>query len=323
MFTIHRLRRKPKHFKSFTGLTPEEFDTLLQAVEPEYLEQQSILRSQKIRQRKTGGGRHFKRNLAERLLMSLIYYRLHLTFIMLGYLFDLDDSRAGEEVRERMQPVLLAVLPIPMRNRLFEVNQSKSVHQGLDESQKRPRIKTLEELLKKYPEIKEVLIDATEQKVPRPEDKGKRRTRYSGKKKEHTTKTQVVTTKKLILHVSESIDGSVADMTLLRASGVMLSLGTKVKARVDRGFEGVESAYPDQLIEKPIRGQRGHCVTLFGKLWNKMVSKERIFIEHMLCKLEKFKILAGTYRANLKGYDDCFAVVAGLVNFKSLGKLMW
>ena len=320
MFTVQRLRRKPKHFKSFTGLTPEEFDKLYKALEPEYLEQQRIIRSKKIRQRKIGGGRCFKRNLAERLLMSLIYYRLHLTFIMLGYLFDLDDSRAGEEIRERMQAVLLAVLPIPMRDRLFEVNNESSLSEV--KPKQRPRIRTLEELLEKHPEIKEVLIDATEQKVPRPEDKGKRRTRYSGKKKEHTIKTQVVTTKKLILHVSESIDGSVADMTLLRASGVMSSLGT-VKARVDRGFEGIEAAYPEQVIEKPIRGQRGHRVTVLGKLWNQMVSKERIPVEHMLCKLEKFKILAGMYRAKIIGYDDCFAVVAGIVNYKSMGRLVW
>ena len=191
---------------------------------------------------------------------------------MLGYLFDLDDSRAGEEIRERMQPVLLAVLPIPMRDRLFEVSNENAVNQSVETTKQAPRVRTLEELLEKYPEIKEVLIDATEQKVPRPEEKGKRRTRYSGKKKEHTIKTQVVTTKKLILHVSESIDGSVADMTLLRASGVMPSLGTKVKARVDRGFEGIEAAYPEQVIEKPIRGQRGHHVTLLGKLWNQMVN---------------------------------------------------
>lgn len=320
MFTVQRLRRKPKHFKSFTGITPEEFDKLLKAVEPEYLEQQSTLRTQKVRQRKLGGGRHFKRNLAERLLMSLIYYRLHVTFIMLGYLFDLDDSRAGEEIRKRMQPVLLAVLPIPMRDRLFEVNNESLLSEV--KPKQRPRIRTLEELLKKHPEIKEVLIDATEQKVPRPEDKGKRRTRYSGKKKEHTVKTQVVTTKKLILHISESIDGSVADMTLLRASGVMPSLGT-VKVRVDRGFEGIEAAYPEQVIEKPIRGQRGHKVTVLGRLWNQMVSKERIPVEHMLCRLEKFKILAGVYRAKISIYDDCFAVVAGIVNYKSMGRLAW
>ena len=64
-------------------------------------------------------------------------------------------------------------------------------------------------------------------------------------------------------------------------------------------------------------------MTLLGKLWNQMVSKERILVEHVLCKLEKFKILAGTYRANNSCYDDCFTVVAGLVNFKSMGKLAW
>jgi hypothetical protein len=34
-----------------------------------------------------------------------------------------------------------------------------------------------------------VFLDATEQKIPRPRYKGKRRTYYSGKKKRHTVKT--------------------------------------------------------------------------------------------------------------------------------------
>jgi hypothetical protein len=327
MLTVQRLKRKPKHFKSFTGFSAQEFDMLLQAVQPEYLEQQNKLKTSKVRQRKLGAGRHFKRSLGERLLMTLIYYRLHLTYIMLGYLFDLDDSRAGEEIRERMQPVLLEVLPIPMRDRLFEATPTALNLQtptlSINASKQQPRIRTLEELLEKHPEIKDVLIDATEQQVPRPKDKLKRRTRYSGKKKTHTIKTQVLTTKKVILHISESIDGSVNDMSLLRASGVMHKLQDRIKVQVDRGYEGVEVAYPKQVIEKPVRGQRNHRVTLLGKLWNQMVSRERIVVEHMLCKLEKFKILAGCYRARLEGYDDCFAVVAGLVNFKSMGRLAW
>jgi hypothetical protein len=103
----------------------------------------------------------------------------------------------------------------------------------------------------------------------------------------------------------------------------MHKLKNGIKVQVDRGYEGVEVAYPKQVVEKPVRGQRNHHVTLLGKLWNQMVSRERIVVEHMLCKLEKFKILAGTYRARLEGYDDCFTVVAGLVNYKSLGKLIW
>ena len=325
MFTVGKLQRKPKHFKSFTGLNPDEFNTLLQAVQLEYQTQDQNRKTLNPRKRAPGAGRKFKLEISERLLMTLMYYRLHLTFILLGYLFDLDDTRAGEEVRERMEPVLLEVLPIPMRDRFFEpfgqTNASSSnSSQG---ASNQPRIRTLEELLIKHPELEELLIDATEQEVPRPENKGKRRTRYSGKKKVHTIKTQVVTSKKVILHVSESIDGSVSDLRLLRASGVMHSIPKDRKVRCDRGYEGIEAEYPESLIEKPIREQGNHKVTVLGKIWNRLVSKERIAVEHVLCRLEKFKVLAGKYRARLGGYEDRFAVVAGLVNFKALDRLSW
>ena len=36
MLTVKKLRRKPKHFHNFTGLTPQRFDELLVAFEPLY-----------------------------------------------------------------------------------------------------------------------------------------------------------------------------------------------------------------------------------------------------------------------------------------------
>jgi hypothetical protein len=36
MLTVEKLRRKPKHFHNFTGLTPQQFDQLLLALEPLY-----------------------------------------------------------------------------------------------------------------------------------------------------------------------------------------------------------------------------------------------------------------------------------------------
>jgi len=38
-------------------------------------------------------------------------------------------------------------------------------------------------------------LDATEQEVPRPKNKRKRKTHYSGKKKKHTVKTQLTVNK--------------------------------------------------------------------------------------------------------------------------------
>lgn len=43
---------------------------------------------------------------------------------------------------------------------------------------------------KYFPELK-AIIDATEQEIPRPKDRKKRKTHYSGKKKRHTVKKQL------------------------------------------------------------------------------------------------------------------------------------
>ena len=42
-------------------------------------------------------------------------------------------------------------------------------------------------------------LDATEQEIPRPHGKRKRKTHYSGKRKKHTVKTQLAVNKKDLL----------------------------------------------------------------------------------------------------------------------------
>ena len=73
MFTVNKLRRKPKHFHNFTGLTPEQFDELLLALEPLYeqAEHQPLENPDRLRAR--GAGRNFNLESSERLLMSLMY----------------------------------------------------------------------------------------------------------------------------------------------------------------------------------------------------------------------------------------------------------
>ncbi len=44
------------------------------------------------RERKVGAGRPFKLDLENRFLMLLVYYRLYITYILTGFLFDLDQS---------------------------------------------------------------------------------------------------------------------------------------------------------------------------------------------------------------------------------------
>ncbi len=72
MLTVARLRKHPRHFKSFTGLSVEQFDTLLASLRPLYEAQERARKSRPARQRAIGGGHPFSLKLPERLLMTLM-----------------------------------------------------------------------------------------------------------------------------------------------------------------------------------------------------------------------------------------------------------
>lgn len=315
MFTVKRLSRQPKHFQTFTGLKVEQFQEVLTAIRPVYAKLQSKRLKKANRQRKAGGGRKFELGLEERLLLTLMYLRLYVSQTLLGYMFDLDDSNVSREINGRMIPSLKDVLPIPMQEELL--TPSVQAHA-------KKRIGTLKELLEAHPEFKDILVDATEQEVPKPKEKLTRKQRYSGKKKQHTLKSQVTVSHRLVLHLSQHVPGSVHDFSLLRATGVVYSVQAQQrKLRLDKGYEGIEDAYPEADIDKPKRAQRNREVNPLEKLYNRLLNSLRMPVEHTLAFLQKFNILAGIYRGPTHRYDDTFAVVAGLSNFRIMNELTW
>ena len=336
MLTVKKLRRKPKHFHNFTGLTPEQFDELLTAVEPIYelAEEERLSNPNRLRAR--GAGRNFNLELPERLLMSLMYFRLYITQALLGYLFELDSSNVNREINGRMLGVLSEVLPVPAQDEplldlALAANGGGGGDGGKSKKRRGKKISTLEELLEKHPEFKEILIDATEQEMPKPKDKNRRKEYYSGKQKRHTAKMQVLSTtkekKKLVLHLCRHVAGKVHDQMLLRATGVMRKIpkkgGEGVVVRVDKAYEGIEEEYPEVRVEKPRKARRGHPLTVIEKIYNRAMSKLRIPVEHVIGHLKKFRMLAGVYRGEMERYDENALVIAGLHNYKELGRLSW
>jgi|GEM_PF-6295348 len=78
----------------------------------------------------------------------------------------------------------------------------------------------------------ELLIDATEQERRRPKEGGDRRGNYSGRKKRHVIKSQVVDEKGdgLILDFSSGWKGSIHDLKVFEGSGLVGRFGScKVK----------------------------------------------------------------------------------------------
>ena len=325
MLTVKKLRRKPKHFHNFTGLTPEQFDQLLLALEPLYQQAQEERLENPNRLRARGAGRNFELELPERLLMSLMYFRLYVTQTLLGYLFGLDTSNVSREINGRMLGVLSEVLPVPARDEPLSDLAARAASSSDSGGGKRKRkIGTLEELLEKHPEFEEIFIDGTEQELPKPKDKGRRKGHYSGKRKRHTAKIQVVSTKKkLVVHLSRHVPGRVSDHLLLRATGVMGKIPEGVVVRVDKGYEGLEEEYPEVKVEKPRKAKRGHPLTVLEKIYNRAMSALRILVEHVIGHLKKFRLLAGIYRGRLERYDESALVIAGLHNYGELGRLSW
>jgi hypothetical protein len=317
MLTYEKLQRKPKHFQAFTGVSVAQFAEILNVLRPVYAELEEERLTRPDRKRKIGGGRNFTLSLEDRLLVTLMYFRLYMSYALLGYLFNLDGTNVGREINQRMLPVLLSILPVPMQDELL------SGHDEPPQIGGGKRIKTLKKMMEAHPEIKEVWVDATEQPIQRPSEKLARKQYYSGKQSEHTIKSQLLTTKTLILHVSGNLPGSVSDSTVLAGSGIMHSIPEDVQVNLDRGYEGAEDRYPNNKVYKPKRAQRNHPLTLFEKLYNHLINKTRILVEHVIGRLKKFRIVSELYRNRRSAHADYLVAVAGLINFRALNSLDW
>jgi Helix-turn-helix of DDE superfamily endonuclease len=98
LLNYDRLSKKPLLFRSFTGLELSEFDSIYKEIESKYPKYEiKRLSRQKERTRSIGAGRHFKHAVKDRFLMLLVYYKLYITNLLSGFLFDLDQSNVHRE----------------------------------------------------------------------------------------------------------------------------------------------------------------------------------------------------------------------------------
>jgi len=310
MLNYEKLSGKASIFKTFTGLEVSEFDALyskLEAVNPAF-EEKRLDRTG--RKNKAGAGHPFKLNLKNRFLLLLTYYRLYVSSTLIGFLFDLGQTNVLKDIRA-LEPAAQAILPLP-----------KKIHDATR------RLQTLEEVEAYFPGFK-AFIDATEQEIPRPSAKLKRKTHYSGKKKRHTVKTQLTVNRKgLIVHKTNHARGGRHDYALFKQHRPCLP--KKVKVGVDLGYKGINEDFPEFNAEIPFkrkspgRGKRGikaQELTLEEKSHNKRLAKARVVAEHTISRLKKFRIMGEEFRNRLKHYDTMTDIVSGLINFRIGGTM--
>jgi len=310
MLNYDALSKKPLIFRSFTGLEVPEFDAFYTKIQDPHTayEQKRLYRED--RKRKIGAGHPFKLPLHDRLVMLLMYYRLYVTSTLLAFLFHLGQTNVLKDIR-MLEPLVKEVLPLPSK-----------LHQRAG------RLGTLDEVEALFPGFK-AFLDATEQEIPRPKAKGKRRTHYSGKKKRHTVKTQITVNKDgLIVHKTPHVRGSRHDYALFKWRHPRLP--DEVCLGLDLGYDGIQNDYPglNSLVpfkrRSPGRGKRGVKAVELSceqKAFNRRLSGERVVVEHTISRVKKFRIMAHRFRNCLKHYDAMTDIVCGLVNLRIAGTI--
>lgn len=297
MLSYEQIKNRPRILSSLTGLTPAAFAQLARSFNRAY--QQELAHSdnqrEQPRQRQRGGGRKATLESSEdKLLFILFYFKLYPIQELLGFFFGLSQAQANYWIHS-LTPIL---------------NQALGYEQQLPAR----KAQDIERVLAACPEL-EFILDGTERPIQRPQDRQRQRDNYSGKKKRHTVKNNVINHKptKKIKALSPTEPGKIHDKKLADQEQYRFPAGSKLWK--DTGFQGYE---PDGVITyQPKKKPKGGELTAAEKQENQAIAKERIGVEHSIGGVKVFHIVRDIYRNHKQGFEDLIMETAcGLHNLR-------
>lgn len=304
MLSYRQLRRHEKNFRTLSGLTPAEFDTLLARFEPVWVKAEQERLAQRPRQRALGGGGDYRLALEDRLLMVLVWLRHYLTTAAIGTLFGVSQSTASRNLTRT-----LAVL-------------HRVAAASLDQPPPPGGRRSLRQVQHAQPDLF-AIFDATEQSVNRPQDPQQARRYCSGKQRRMTCKTTLqVNEDGLIRHVTASQPGALADITHLRHSGLLAQVAPATIVVADAGYVGIYHDLPDHSVLTPHKAYRNHPLLPDHRLANREIARIRIKVENVLAQLKIFRILSHRFRHQVATvHTQVFTVIAALSNWRTAARL--
>lgn len=246
--------------------------------------------TERINELHNTGGRKPSLCVEDLLLMTLKYYRDYPTFSSLGLSFGIDKANAFRWIH-KIENIL---------NEIFE-------------SVINVEIKCIDfNKIGKEISISEKLVDVTECWIQRPKSSELQTSYYSGKKKKHTIKIQLIIDKKTKEIVSIAFDaGSVHDFQIFKNTTKNLNELTNFLA--DSGYQGITKIFKNSMIPK--KKSKNNPLTDQDKELNKLISSIRITVEHVNCQLKIFRILSERYRSSIKSFYKRAILICYFYNY--------
>ena len=243
------------------------------------------------RKRQVGAGRKRLLKPYQEVLLTLLYLRHNVAFCVVGLMFGV-SADVAENTFHEIVGVLKDVCPA---NRW--------------EAEKRW---TKSEPSWKPEEVDKVIIDSFETPIPRPSIEPKQRDFYSGKKKDHTIKTEIITTiQGDILDVDPGYRGPKSDKKLHEQSEVAKPFA-KAKKIADLGYQGLAGS------QVPHKKPRGAELSAEKKEENRLFCSVRVRVEHSIRRVKAFRIVRDEYRLATGLFVRTCSCVVGLVQLLSL-----
>ena len=156
--------------------------------------------------------------------------------------------------------------------------------------------------------------DATERPIQRPKDPEAQKAYYSGKKKQHTVKNNLmINAESKVVLLTPSCEGRIHDKRIAETIGYSPPSGSILYQ--DSGFQGFRC--PDVDIIQPKKKPKGQQLTAEEKAKNRNISSIRIRVEHAISGIKRYRIVKDKLRNYKNGFSDLvMETCCGLHNFR-------
>ena len=106
--------------------------------------------------------------------------------------------------------------------------------------------------------------------------------------------------------------GKKHDFSLLKDSRVHFLPRTEVLA--DKGYQGIAKLHANSTT--PVKASKNHELSSEERKTNALISKRRIYIEHINRYIKRFRILSSRYRNKRKKFGLRASLICGIFNFQ-------
>lgn len=287
---LQHIEKHPDRSKDILGIEYEQWLALVEVAKIEEEKIRLAREQEKIRINKKGGGRPKKLKREEEVCLCVFYLRHLPTFELLGMHFDVSKTEANDTFNYWIK-IIRKILPSSL------MEQSRKDKKELE---------MVKEMLAEY----ELIVDSWEQPRERPGDNETQKEYYSGKKKQHTFKGQVITLPlgEDLVDVEVGRQGKTSDINIFREQQKKFNVEQKFTG--DKGYQGGIN------IKTPQKKPRGKELTDLQKEANKEISSERIYVEHVIRLIKIFRAAKERFRMKINKYEEVILTICGLVRLR-------